>query len=233
MTARARILPAMAVWLTLLGGTAAAQERRLTMQDVSPELARLIGGGPLDFVAKENITYGVTGRSQYDQFFRESAVSYGGMTIGRGLTDDATIKLKGYARSKMAIAELEEQIQEITGGKPPEEWTTEESFAVLQAAKEKDRLTEEENQYVVSTAAHIAATIPVVHASVTSSQELLGQVSGLVSGAPSAFGMMRSAGVARNVQRSGDRLKTIPTEGTGLIESLTVLSRGLSMLSGQ
>lgn len=216
----------------LAAAPAGAQERQLTMQDVSPELARLIGGTELDFVARENIRYGVTGKANYDQFFRESAVSYGGMTIGRGLTDDATIKLKGYARTKMAIAELETQIAEITGGKPSDEWTTEESIAVLQAAKEKDHLSEEENRYFLSTAAHVAATIPVVQASVASSHELLGQVTGLVSGAPSAFGLMRGPGVARNVRRSGDRLKTVPTEGAGLVESLTVLSRGLSMLSG-
>ena len=40
--------------------------------------------------------------------------------------------------------------------------------------------------------------------------------------------LMRGPGVARNVQRSGDRLKTVPTEGVGVVESLTVLSRGLS-----
>ena len=217
----------------LLVVPAHAQDRRLTMHDVSPNLARLIGGTELDFVAKAKIGYGVTGRPNYDHFFRESAISYGGMTMGRGLTDDATIKLKGYARSKMAVAELEEQIKEITGGKPPEEWTTEESIAVLQAAKEKDRLTEDENRYILSTTAHVAATIPVVRASMASSHELLGQVSGLISGAPAAFGMLRGPGVARNVQRSGDRLKTVPTEGAGLVESLTVLSRGLSMLSGQ
>lgn len=227
--------PAFATLLAgvLLAVPARAQDRLLTMSDVSPELARLIGGTQLDFVAKEKIRYGVTGKANYDQFFRESAVSYGGMTIGRGLTDDATIKLKGYARSKVAVAELEAQITEITGGKPPEEWTTEESIAVLQAAKEKDRLTEEENRYILSTTAHVAATIPVVHASITSSNELMGQVAGLVSGAPGAFGFMRGPGVARNVQRSGDRLKTVPTEGAGLVEALTVLSRGLSMLSGQ
>jgi len=221
------LLTAVLAW-----AAAGAQERLLTMQDVSPELARLIGGTELDFVAKERISYGVTGKSNYDQFFRESAISYGGMTMGRGLTDDATIKLKGYARTKVAIAELEAQITEITGGKPPEQWTTEESIAVLQAAKEKDRLSEEENGYFVSTAAHVAATIPVVHASIASSQQLLGQVAGLTGGAPAAFGLMRGPGVARNVQRSGDRLKTVPTEGAGLVESLTVLSRGLSMLSG-
>ncbi len=227
-----RIGSILLVTTVLAWGPAGAQERLLTMQDVSPELAHLIGGTQLDFVAKEKIRYGVTGKAHYDQFFRESAVSYGGMTIGRGLTDDATIKLKGYARTKVAIAELEAQITEITGGKPPEEWTAEESIAVLQAAKEKDHLSDEENRYFVSTAAHVAATIPVVRASVVSSQQLLGQVAGLVSGAPSAFGLMRGPGVARNVQRSGDRLKTVPTEGVGVVESLTVLSRGLSMLSG-
>lgn len=216
-----------------IGGALRAQDRALTMRDVSPDLARLIGGTELDFVAQARITYGVTGKPNYDRFFRESAVSYGGMTVGRGLTDDATIKLKGYARTKTAIAELEDQIRELTGGKAPEEWTTEESIAVLQAAKEKDRLSDEENQYVLATSARVAATIPVVHASIAASQQLIGQVTGLATGAPSAFGMRRGPGVARNVQRSGDRLKTVPTEGAGLVESLTVLSRGLSMLSGQ
>ncbi len=216
-----------------VGGALRAQDRTLTLHDVSPDLARLIGGTELDFVAKSRITYGVTGRANYDQFFRESAVSYGGMTVGRGLTDDATIKLKGYARTKAAIVELEDQIRELTGGKPPEEWTTEESIAVLQAAKEKDRLSDEENTYVLASSARVAATIPVVHASIAASHQLIGQVTGLTTGARSAFGMLRGPAVARNVQRSGDRLKSVPTEGAGLIEALTVLSRGLSMLSGQ
>lgn len=240
----ARILPSaicrlLGVFVALEAGSPcvtgplAAQDRLLTLHDVSPDLARLIGGTELDFVAKAKIGYGVTGKSQYDQFFRESAVSYGGMTVGRGLTDDATIKLKGYARNKAAVAELDAQIKEITGGAPPEQWTTEQSLAVLQAAKEKDRLSEEENAYILATSARVAVTVPVVHASVSASRSLLGQVDGLVSGAPSAFGMLRAAGVVRNVQRSADRIRVIPTEGTSLLESLTVLSRGLSMLSGQ
>jgi hypothetical protein len=216
-----------------LAGPAAAQDRLLTLHDVSPDLGRLIGGTELDFVAKAKIGYGVTGRGEYDQFFRESAIAYGGMTVGRGLTDDATIKLKGYARNKAAIAELDAQIKEITGGAPPEQWTTEQSLAVLQAAKEKDRLSDEENAYVLATSARVAATIPVVHASIASSQNLLGQTDGLVRGAPSAFGVLRAAGVVRNLNRSAGRIRVIPTEGTSLVESLTVLSRGLSMLSGQ
>lgn len=227
------VLAALWFGAVCVGGPLAAQDRLLTLHDVSADLDRLIGGTELDFVAKAKIGYGVTGRSQYDQFFRESAVSYGGMTVGRGLTDDATIKLKGYARNKAAIAELEAQIQEITGGAPPEQWTTEQSLAVLQAAKEKDRLSEEENAYMLATSARVAATLPVVHASVAASRDLLGQVNGLIGGAPSAFGVMRAPGVVSNLNRSADRIRRIPTEGTSLIESLTVLSRGLSMLSGQ
>jgi hypothetical protein len=228
-----RLLCTLAASALCVAGPTAAQDRLLTLHDVSPDLAQLIGGTELDFVAKAKIGYGVTGRSTYDHFFRESAVSYGGMTVGRGLTDDATIKLKGYARNKAAIAELDAQIREITGGAPPEQWTTEQSLAVLQAAKEKDRLSDEENEYILASSARVAATIPVVHASVAASKDLLGQVNGLVSGAPSAFGMLRAPGVVSNLNRSADRIRRIPTEGTTLIESLTVLSRGLSMLSGQ
>ena len=228
-----RLLAVLWSGAVCVAAPALAQDRLLTLHDVSPDLARLIGGTELDFVAKAKIGYGVTGKGEYDRFFRESAVSYGGMTVGRGLTDDATIKLKGYARNKAAVAELDAQIKEITGGAPPEQWTTEQALAVLQAAKEKDRLSDEENAYILATSVRVAATIPVVHASVSASHGLLGQVNGLVSGAPSAFGALRAAGVVRNVNRSADRVRTIPTQGTGLIESLTVLSRGLSMLSGQ
>ena len=79
--------------LTAVGVTAGeAQDRVLTINDVSPELGRLIGGTPLDFVAAAGIEYGVTGNSEYDQFFRSSAIAYGGFVVGRGLADDGAVR---------------------------------------------------------------------------------------------------------------------------------------------
>ena len=225
----------LAVGLFGLGHTplAAQGERVLTLSDISSDLGRLIGGTPLDFVARARITYGFTGKSNYDDFFRNSAIAYGGYFIGQKLSDNATSNLKRYARGKLAVAELQSEIHEITQGADTTEWTTEQSFAVLEAARKKDQLSAEEQQYMLATAANIAATIPVVSASVESSTRLTGDAPGLVNGARDAFGMMKAPGIARNVHQSGDRVKAIPTEGPKLVESLTVLSRGLSMLAGQ
>jgi hypothetical protein len=218
--------------LSLAAVAGAAQDRVLTLHDVSPELADLIGGSALDFVAQERIEYGVTGKSAYDTFYRSSAIAYGGMVVGRGLTDDATMNLKKYARSKAAVAELEQEIAVLTEGADTTEWTTEQSLAVLRAAEKRDQLSDEEREYMITTGALMALTIPVVEASVEESVRLTGQVSGLVSGARSAFGFTGAAGAARNVKRSADRLSDIPTEGPALVESMVILSTGLSMVAG-
>ena len=232
MTAALRRSTLLLFSLTIAAPAAFAQDRILTLDDVSPELSRLIAGTPLDLIAREEIKYGVTSAPEYDEFFRSSAIAYGGFLVGRGLTDDATLKLKGYARSKAAVAELEAEIAELTSGADTSEWTTEQSLAVLAAADKKDQLSHEERAYMVSTAANVAATIPVVHAAISASAELTGQAPGLVSGARSAFGLRQAPGVVRNVQRSGDRIKDIPAHGSSLAEELLVLSRGLALVSG-
>ena len=206
-------------------------ERLLTLMDVSPDLARLLGNTPLDFVAAARITYGYTGQSNYDEFFRNSAISYGGFHVGQQLTDNATLNLKKYARSKAAVASLQEEITALTQGADTSQWSTEQSLAVLQAAKKKDQLSAEERNYMLTMAVNLAATIPVVEASASSSTRLTGTAPGLVSGARSAFGMLKAAGVARSVRQSADRIATIPTTAPRLVESMTVLTRGLAMIN--
>ena len=232
MTAVARSSTPIFLLLAAIATPALSQDRILTLHDVSPALGELIGGTPLDFVAKQEIKYGVTGKPQYDEFYRSSAVAYGGFVIGQGLTDDATMNLKKYARSKAAVAELQEEIAALTAGADTSEWTIEQSLAVLQAAEKKDQLSNEERAYMVKTATHLAACMIVVKSSISASTELTRQAPGLVEGARSAFGMRKAAGAARNVRRSADRIKAMPTDGPKLLESILVLSKGLSMVSG-
>ena len=223
---------ATALVLALAPASAYSQgERLLTLMDVSPDLARLLGNTPLDFVAAARITYGYTGQSNYDEFFRNSAISYGGFHVGQRLTDNATLNLKKYARSKAAVASLQEEIAALTQGADTSQWTTEQSFAVLQAAKKKDQLTGEERDYMLTMAVNLAATIPVVEASASSSTQLTGTAPGLISNARSAFGLVKAGGVARSVRQSADRLATIPTQAPRLVESMTVLTRGLAMIN--
>jgi hypothetical protein len=220
--------------LTLLVPRAAhgQSEHLLTMADVSPDLAHLIGNTPLDFVASARITYGVTGQSSYDEFFRNSAVSYGGFYVGQQLTDNATINLKKYARSKAAVAELREEIATLTQGADTSQWTTEQSLAVLEAARKRDQLTGEEQSFMLATAVNLAAAIPMVEGSASSATQLTNTAPGLVSGARSSFGMLKAAGIARNVRQSADRVAQIPTQAPRLIEAMTVLSHGLAMING-
>ena len=222
---------ALVIALASSGPLHAQGERLLTLMDVSPDLARLLGNTPLDFVAAAQITYGYTGQSNYDEFFRNSAISYGGFRVGQRLTDNATMNLKKYARSKAAVASLQEEITALTQGADTSRWTTEQSLAVLQAAKKKDELSAEERDYMLTMAVNLAATIPVVEASASSSTQLTGTAPGLISNARSAFGLVKAAGVARSVRQSADRLATIPTTAPRLVESMTVLTRGLAMLN--
>jgi hypothetical protein len=228
---RRAIAAALVLALAVPGIASAQGERLLTLQDVSPDLARLLGNTPLDFVAAARITYGHTGQSNYDDFFRNSAISYGGFHVGQRLTDNATLNLKKYARSKAAVASLQEEIATLTQGADTSQWTTEQSIAVLQAAKKKDQLTGEERSYMLATAVNLAATIPVVEASASSSTQLTSTAPGLISNARSAFGLVKAGGVARSVRQSADRLATIPTQAPKLVESMTVLTRGLAMIN--
>jgi hypothetical protein len=230
-SARRTVATALVVALAATGSLQAQGERLLTLMDVSPDLARLLGNTPLDFVAAARITYGYTGQSNYDEFFRNSAVSYGGFHVGQRLTDNATLNLKKYARSKAAVASLQEEITALTQGADTSQWTTEQSLAVLQAAKKKDQLSAEERDYMLVMAVNLAATIPVVEASASSSTQLTGTAPGLISNARSAFGILKAAGVARSVRQSADRIATIPTSAPRLVESMTVLTRGLAMLN--
>jgi hypothetical protein len=228
---RRALATALVLALAAPGASHGQGERLLTLRDVSPDLARLLGNTPLDFVAAARITYGATGEASYDEFFRNTAISYGGFHVGQRLTDNATLNLKKYARSKAAVASLQEEITALTEGADTSAWTTEQSLAVLAAAKKKDQLTAEERDYMLVTAVNVAATIPVVEASASTSARLTGSAPGLISNARSAFGMLKAAGVARNVRQSADRISAIPTQAPRLIESMTVLSRGLAMLN--
>ena len=228
---RRALATALVLALAAPSSLLAQGERLLTLMDVSPDLARLLGNTPLDFVAAARITYGHTGQSNYDEFFRNSAISYGGFHVGQRLTDNATLNLKKYARSKAAVASLQEEIATLTQGADTSQWSTEQSIAVLQAAKKKDQLSAEERTYMLSMAVNLAATIPVVEASASSSTQLTGTAPGLISSARSAFGLVKAPGVARSVRQSADRIATIPTAAPRLVESMTVLSRGLAMLN--
>ena len=228
----------VATCAAMLGATplpshAQKNQRLLTIYDVSAALAGLVANSPFDFVARSRISYGITGVSAYDQFFRNSAVTYGGFVFGRTLFDEATTTLKRFARSKAAVSSMREEIREITQDADTSQWTTEQSLAVLRAAKKRDELSSDERFYFLATSALVAATLPVLRASVTAAPQLARSAPPLVRGAPSAFDIFQAASVAGSVNRSAKQIHAIPREGATLLESFVVLSRGLEALASE
>lgn len=225
----------LAALLALAAAPAAAQKSRaeqmLTLGDVDRTLAELAGGSPLDFIASARIGYGVVGRSSYDQFFRRSAVAYGGLFFGRRLVTEATDQLKRFARSKAAVASLHDEVVELTQEADTTEWTTEQSLAVLAAARKRDELSTEEKYYLLAMSALLGATVPVVRASVQSAPELVRTGRELTRQITDDFDIFEAPQMAFSVNRSMKQIAEIPSEGSSLLESLVVLSRGFQLLS--
>lgn len=212
---------------------AAAQKRQqlVSLHDVSTQLAELAADSPFDYLATSKIAYGVTGVGSYDDFFRRSAVTYGGFHFGRRLVDAATLQLKKYARSKAAVGALQEEIRELTQGADTTEWTLDQSIAVLAAAKKRDELSQEETIYFLAMGGLVAATVPVVHSSVEAAPRLVQTGRSLVRRVPDDFGLFEAPQVALSVNRSAQQLGAVPREGATLVEALVVLSRGLQLLN--
>lgn len=224
---------ALCCLLPLSLASAQKNQRLLTIQDVSSTLAGLVANTPFDFVGRSKVYYGVTGVYSYDQFFRNAAITYGGFLFGQRLFDDATGTLKRFARSKAAVAELQDEIKALTNGADTTNWSTEQSIAVLKAAKKKGEISADERFYLAATSALVAATVPVLRASVTAAPNLARQAPPLVKGAPSQLDILQAPAVVVSVNRSAQQLQAIPRQGTSLLESFVVLSRGLQALTSE
>lgn len=232
------IATATALLVTLAAQPAQAQkksraEQKLTLWDLDRQLAELATNSPMDYMATAGIGYGITGQSSYDQFFRRAAVAYGGFYYGNRLVTEATDQLKRFARSKAAVASLHEEVVALTQEADSTEWTTEQSLAVLKAAKKRDELSTDEKLYFLAMSALLAATVPVVRASVQAAPELLSTGRDLTRRIPDNFDIFEAPQMGFSVNRSIRQLSAIPGEGSSLLESLVVLAHGFQLLSAE
>lgn len=232
------IATATVLLVTLAAQPAQAQkksraEQKLTLWDLDRQLAELATNSPMDYMATAGIGYGITGQSSYDQFFRRAAVAYGGFYYGNRLVTEATDQLKRFARSKAAVASLHEEVVALTQEADSTEWTTEQSLAVLKAAKKRDELSTDEKLYFLAMSALLAATVPVVRASVQAAPELLSTGRDLTRRIPDNFDIFEAPQMGFSVNRSIRQLSAIPGEGSSLLESLVVLAHGFQLLSAE
>ena len=150
-----------------------SEKKTLTIGDIDPALVKV----PIAF---EGVMYEQIGEQPFDDFFKSAAKLNGLSQFSVAMCDDATTQLKKYARSKYADAELKASIDELTNNTPPENWTTEQAFAVERLAKEKKKVSADETKFFVGTGGSMVVMGASLAKGAQSVGDLLKQGSGLL-----------------------------------------------------
>ena len=223
--------------LTLIGllvVSLGAQKYELTLADIEPALA--VAGtliGVTGFDDQESIvTYMKIGKSSYDDFFKTSAKLNGLSKLATSMTTIAIGQLKLYAMSKASDEAMQENIKEFVGDVPPEEWSTEQSFAVMRMAKEQDKISKDEEEYFVNT----ALSLGIVATSLTKG---MGEVGDLIKDGKSLIKNITKAKLKwkqinpakKGLKGSIKNLKNFKTNTPVAAEEIAVLVKGFKMLS--
>jgi len=222
--------------LTLIGllvVSLGAQKYELTLADIEPALAGTGIAEQIGFADKESIvTYMKIGKSSYDDFFKTSAKLNGLSVLATVMTTTATGQLKKYAMSKAADEAMQDNIKEFVGDVPPEEWSTEQSLAVMRMAKEQDKISKDEEEYFVNT----ALSLGIVAASLIKG---MGEVGDLIKDGKSLIKNITKAKLkwkqikptTKGLKGSIKNLKNFKTNTPVAAEEMAVLVKGFKMLS--
>lgn len=209
--------------------------RYLALEDVESSFAildTLRGRGFIDFDFEE-VRVAQVQAEEFDAFFLSAARANSLVDVNREITLFATRSLKKYAMSKFANAALKENIEELVGDQPPEEWTLEEDIAVLKMAKAEKKISRDEKVYFGKTAGALAAGAIGLAKGVDTVQALLSQGPRLLS--PEALGgvhLQKIDDTREATQISMDNLKGARDKTPSLLEEMKVLQSAFSSLGG-
>ena len=213
-------------------------QRTLTISDIEPKLAEFTRiDKSLDPFAKEKVAYGVTRKADYDDFFKKSAITYGGLLVGQTTTDDVTRNLQGFARSRYAKGAIDEETKAVVGDTPEEELTREQSIFIMEREKAKGNLTKDEIKYALKMLKYLGITQLLVKESIEATAKLIPAGEGLLRKAPDNFKskneLLILPKVKDGLQQSMSQLTKVKNEGAGVIEELVVLTQAMKIMVGE
>ena len=207
----------------------------LSLSDIDPNLT-VLSKTELDPFFKQKLEYQVAGVAKYDKFFKSSAITYGGLLVGKNAATTTSATLKGYARSMAAKAATDANVKEIVGDTPPDKITTEQSIALLKLKKKRGELSEDETKYFISSAANLGLIAVALNASIQNAASLADtgkELSGSAKDDFTGFNAMKLPGVISGITNSATQLAQVPSEGIGLAKELTIMIQAMQMLSGK
>ena len=204
----------------------------LKIGDINSKLSSL-EGTELDGVAKEEITYKHTSKSKYDDFFKNSAICYGGLVVTNTMSDDGTMNLKKFARTRAAEEAGREDLDEIIGDTHPDSLSLAQSIAILEHDKKQGKLSKEELKYFVFMAANLILAQQSLEASVKSAPELIANGTELTKDVKSDFEAKDTPGITKGLNNSISQLNKVKDEAPAAVENLAILVKAFTMLAAK
>jgi len=221
-----------AVVMFLVVGCAPSAKYALTIADIEPKLA-YIGGASIGFADDSEdglVTYIQIGDAGYDEFFKSAAKLDGLVILCKGMTTTSTGQLKKFAMSKAADSAMKDNISGLVGNTPPEQWTTEQSFAVMKMAKAQGKINSDEVKYFATTAGSIGIAVISLGKGVKEAKDLLPKAQELLQNVKSVKPTLIPA-ATKGIKGSMGNLNDVVKNTPKMLEEMKVLLDGFKALS--
>jgi len=221
----------LTVLVILIVGCASGAKYALTVADIEPKLASL-GGANFGFADDSEdglVTYIQIGDAKYDDFFKSAAKLDGLVIVTQAMTTSATDQLKKYAMSKAASAAMQDNIAELVGDTPKEEWTTEQSIAVLKMAKAQGNINADELEYFITTSASIGIAVISLGKGINEAKDLVPKGKQLLENVKSVS-PLQIPSATKGIKASLENLNNVIKNAPKMLEEMKVLADGFMAL---
>jgi len=218
--------------MILVVGCAPSAKYALTLADIEPNLAYLNGAsyGFADDSKDGLVTYIQIGDAKYDEFFKSCAKLDGLVILCKGLATTSTGQLKKFAMSKAADTAMKNNINDLVGNTPPEQWTAAQSFAVLKMAKAGGKIKSDEVKYFATTAASMGIGIISLGKGIKEAKDLIPKAQELLKNVKSVKPMLIPA-TTKGIKGSLGNLNNVVKNTPKMLEEMKVLLDGFKALS--
>jgi len=146
------------------------------------------------------------------------------------MTTTSTGQLKKFAMSKAADAAMKDNISGLVGNTPPEQWTTEQSFAVMKMAKAQGKINSDEVKYFATTAGSIGIAVISLGKGVKEAKDLLPKAQELLQNVKSVKPTLIPA-ATKGIKGSTGNLNNVVKNTPKMLEEMKVLLDGFKALS--
>jgi len=200
-----------------------ASKYYLTIADVEPQLTSFSFSHEYGFTDEKGfVEYIQIGDEKYDAFFKSAAKLDGLVILTKAMTTQTTGELKKYAISKVADETLSQSIKEIVGDSSPEQYTVEQSIAIMKLAQQQGKVKGDEKAYFGTTAVSLGIGVYSLGKGITEASNLITGGNELLKNVKS-IKKTRILAATKGLKGSLTNLQGVVENGPPTLEEMKVL----------